>query len=89
MFLGRRLSVEDRIEEINYLAYKTGMHVHVMNYPRIMTQGMGYTEADLVRQSSNTNALLAKNSQIVGVKPKDVVLFGNCIGASIAEASSI
>lgn len=89
MFLGRRLSAEDRIEEINYLAYKTGMHVHVMNYPRINdTKGMGYTEADLVRcGSAMINALLAKDSQIVGVKPKDIVLFGNCIGASIAEAT--
>ncbi len=90
MFVGRQLSAESRLAEILEFADKTGMTIHMVNYPSVNdAAGKAYTEEDLKKCGvAVVRALLKKSAHFPhGIAPKDISLYGNCLGCVVAEST--
>jgi hypothetical protein len=90
MFIGRQLSAESRLAELLEFADKTGMTIHMVNYPSVNdASGKAYTEEDLKKCGvAVVRALLKKSTHFPkGIAPKDISLYGNCLGCVVAEST--
>ena len=90
MFVGRQLSAESRLAELLEFADKTGMTIHMVNYPSVNdAAGKAYTEEDLKKCGvAVVRALLKKSAHFPhGIAPKDISLYGNCLGCVVAEST--
>ena len=88
MFVGRQTSAECRIEEMVDFAKKTGMHIHMVNYPGVNdASGRAYTENDLQKCARAVVDMLLGKSQHFpeGIPAKNISLYGNCLGSVVAE----
>ncbi len=88
MFVGRMMSAECRLEEMVDFAKKTGMHIHMVNYPGVNDAlGRAYTEKDLQKCGRAVVDMLLSKSQHFpeGIPAKNISLYGNCLGSVVAE----
>lgn len=88
MFVGRQMSAECRLAEMIDFAKKTGMHIHMVNYPGVNdASGRAYTEQDLQKCGRAVVDMLLSPSQHfpAGIPAKNISLYGNCLGSVVAE----
>lgn len=80
-FPGANTYYQACFRDISAAAKETGATVHALNYP-----GIGMSTGEVVEANDLTNAGIAVVQSLLkqGVKPDDIVLQGDCFGASVA-----
>ncbi|HAT1879402.1 TPA: alpha/beta hydrolase [Legionella pneumophila subsp. pneumophila] len=80
-FPGANTYYQACFRDISAAAKETGATVHALNYP-----GIGMSTGEVVEANDLTNAGIAVVLSLLnqGVKPDDIVLQGDCFGASVA-----
>ncbi len=80
-FFGRNEPLEVKWREISNDAHNIGATCHAFNLP-----GMGQSTGKMIEFNDAVNSGIAQVNELLkqGIKPEDIILKGNCFGASVA-----